>query len=76
MFAKDHPDLDYFPSAFLRGYEKIRPLTDTERAVLPEFELAAGVATVEMVHTSPIENDHPRALEWFDSVVHWLRNRL
>jgi hypothetical protein len=44
--------------------------------LLPEFQLAAGISVLEMIHTAPITNDDPLAIEWFDFAVGWLRTHL
>jgi Ser/Thr protein kinase RdoA (MazF antagonist) len=76
LFAKHHPDCGESLDPLLRGYERIRPLAVTERELLPEFQLAAGIGALEMVHTSPIENNDPIAIAWFDFMVKRLRTSL
>ena len=76
MFAKRHPDASEFLEPFLRGYERTRPLSIGEKELLPEFLLAAGLGALEMVDSSPIANDSPKAQEWLKSVVKWLQRHL
>lgn len=75
MFAKDNGSSRYFES-FRNGYERMRPLSELERAALPQFRLAAGIAVLEMIDTSPIANENPKAREWFCFAVDWLRSHL
>jgi len=48
----------------------------TQIELLPEFQLAAGIGALEMIHTSPLANDDPLANEWFDFAVRWLQTHL
>jgi Ser/Thr protein kinase RdoA (MazF antagonist) len=76
LFAKHHPEVEGFLAPFLQGYEQVRPLSDVERELLPDFRLAAGIGALEMVHSSPVANDAPLAQEWFRTIVEWFRVQL
>jgi Ser/Thr protein kinase RdoA (MazF antagonist) len=76
LFAKHHPGSGGSLEPLLRGYERIRPLTVAEIALLPEFQLAAGIGLIEMIHASPVANDDPLAHEWFDFAIRWLQTYL
>ena len=76
MFAKHHPDAGSFLTPFLRGYERIRPLDDQERELLPLFLLGAGMGALEMIHSSPVAADAPSARRWIDVILGWLRAHL
>jgi Ser/Thr protein kinase RdoA (MazF antagonist) len=76
LFAKNHPDVAKFSKPFLRGYERMRPLSLGEKELLPEFLLAAGLGALEMIDSSSIANDSPKAQEWLRSIVEWLRSHL
>jgi len=76
LFAKHQPGSGGSLEPLLRGYERIRPFSAAEIALLPEFQLAAGIGAIEMIHTAPIANDDPLAIEWFDFAVGWLQTHL
>jgi Ser/Thr protein kinase RdoA (MazF antagonist) len=76
LFAKHHPGSGGSLDPLLRGYERIRPFSAAEIVLLPEFQLAAGISALEMIHTAPITNDDPLAIEWFDFAVKWLQTHL
>lgn len=76
MFAKHHPDAGGLLEPFLQGYERMRPLSVREKELLPEFLLAAGIGALEMIDSSPMANDSPKAQEWLRSVVEWLQRHL
>ena len=72
---KQGPDVDFF-GPFLRGYESVRPLSAHERQFVPEFELGARLACAEMVFSSGIDQDGPRARAWYAYIVESLREQL
>ena len=76
LFAKHHPDADDSLEPLIRGYERIRPLSVAEKGLLPAFQVAAGIAAVEMVITSPLADGHPVARDWLDFSIRWLRRHL
>jgi Ser/Thr protein kinase RdoA (MazF antagonist) len=76
LFAKHHPGSGGALEPLLSGYERVRPFSAGEIALLPEFQLAAGIGAIEMIHTSAIANDDPLAIEWFDFAVTWLQTHL
>lgn len=76
LFSKRHPDTGAFLEPFLRGYERLRPLANIERRLLPEILLTAGIGALEMVHASQIANDAPLAKEWLSAIVEWLESHL
>jgi Ser/Thr protein kinase RdoA (MazF antagonist) len=76
LFAKHHPDADEFLEPLIEGYERIRPLSVAEKGLLPAFQVAAGIAAVEMVTTSPLADGDPVAREWLDFSIRWLRRHL
>jgi Ser/Thr protein kinase RdoA (MazF antagonist) len=76
LFAKHHPDADEALEPLIRGYDSIRPLSDAEKRLLPAFQLAAGLAAVEMVTASPLANCDPVREQWLAFCIGWLRRHL
>lgn len=72
IFAKAHGSPDGFLNPFLKGYERLRPLTGMETDLFHDFMLAAGLAVVEMIHSSSLEERGSIATEWYGFAVDWL----
>ncbi len=76
LYAKRNGEsAEYFKSLIV-GYERERPLTQTDRETIPVFHLAAGLGYLEMVDTSPVDNNSPVARKHFDFAINWLRGHL
>ena len=76
LFAKHHPGSDQCLRPLLHGYERTRRLSAAEIELLPEFQLAAGIGVLEMIHISPLAKSDPVANEWLDFGVKWLQTHL
>ena len=61
---------------FFKAYETVRSFSAKEKALMPHFNLAAGLAVIEMLYTDGFSKDNPEVWEWMDFAVSWLRDHL
>lgn len=59
---QDHPDFTLFQDACIAGYHAVRPIPDTDRALLPMFLLIRDMASLGWYHQRP-ELDEPGVAE-------------
>ena len=60
----------------MKGYEAVAGLSPLEKKRLPEFRLAAGLAALEMIHSSSVNPLGEIAREWVSAILDWIRKDL
>lgn len=73
LAAKHSQETMEFWEPFSRGYQRVRPFSDHERAQLSTARLAAAVAAIEMVHSESTELDASLMQAWYDFAFNRLR---